>query len=73
MNLANGLSILFIFLRNQLLVLLIIVIVFISFSVISALIFTMSFLLLTLRGFALLCLVALRLKLGFLFDVSFVS
>ena len=49
MSLANGLSILFIFLRNQLLVLSIFAIVFfVSISVISALIFMISFLLLTL-------------------------
>ena len=46
MNLASGLSILFIFSKNQLLVLLIFAIVFIiSFSLISALIFMISFLL----------------------------
>ena len=49
MSLANGLSILFIFSKNQLLVLLIFVIVFfVSISFISALIFTISFLLVTL-------------------------
>ena len=52
MNLASGLSILFIFLKNQLLVLLIFAIVsFVSFSLISALIFMIYFLLLTLRFF----------------------
>ena len=49
MSLAKGLSILFIFSKNQLLVLLIFVIVFfVSISFISALIFMISFLLLTL-------------------------
>ena len=49
MSLANGLSILFIFSKNQLLVLLIFAMVsFASFSFISALIFMMSFLLLEL-------------------------
>ena len=49
MSLASGLSVLFIFSKNQLLVLLIFAIVFfISFSVISALIFMISFLLWTL-------------------------
>jgi len=52
MSLANGLSILFIFSKNQLLVLLIFAIVsFVSFSFISALIFMISLLLLTL-GFS---------------------
>ena len=49
MNLAKGLSILFIFTKNQLLVSLIFAIVlFVSVSFISALIFMISFLLLTL-------------------------
>ena len=52
MSLANGLSVLFIFSKNQLLVLLIFAIVsFISFSFISNLIFMISFLLLTLGFF----------------------
>ena len=52
MSLANGLSILFIFSKNLLLVLLICAIVyFISFSFISDLIFMISFLLLTLGFF----------------------
>ena len=52
MSLAKGLSILFIFPKNQLLVLLIFAIVsFISFSFISDLIFMISFLLLTLGLF----------------------
>ena len=49
MSLANGLSILFIFSKNQLLVLLIFAIIFfLSISFISSLIFMISFLLLTL-------------------------
>ena len=52
MSLANGLSILFIFSKNQLLALLIFVMVsFVSFAFISALIFKISFLLLTLGFF----------------------
>jgi len=52
MSLANGLSILFIFSKNQLLVLLIFIIVsFVSFSFISALIFMIYLLLLTLGFF----------------------
>ena len=79
MSLANGLSILFIFSKNQLLVLLIFAIVsFVSFSFISALIFMISFLLLTLRFFLssfymFYFLVALGVKLGYLFDFSLVS
>ena len=50
MGLAKGLSIVFIFSKNQLLVLLIFAIVFfVSFSSISALSFMISFLLLTLK------------------------
>ena len=49
MSLANGLSILFIFSKNQLLVLLIFIIVFVFFPFISALIFKVYFLLLTLE------------------------
>ena len=50
MSLANGLSILFILSKNQLLVLLIFAVVsFVYFAFISALIFKISFLLLTLR------------------------
>ena len=56
MSLANGLSILFVFSKKQLLVLLIFAIVsFISFSFISDLIFMISFLLLTLRVFCCCC------------------
>src|SRR5574341_974937 len=52
MSLANGLSILFILLKNQLLALLIFAMVsFVSFAYISALIFKISFLLLTLGFF----------------------
>ena len=52
MSLTNGLSILFIFSKNQLLVLLILAIVsFVYFSFISARIFMISFLLLTLGFF----------------------
>ena len=52
MSLANGLSILFIFSKNQLLVLLIFAIVsFVSFSFISALTYMISFLILTLGFF----------------------
>ena len=52
MNVANGLTILFIFSKNHLLVLVIFAIVsFVSFQFISALIFMISFLLLTLGFF----------------------
>ena len=52
MSLANGLSILFIFSKNQLLALLIFAMVsFVSFALISALICVISFLLLTLEFF----------------------
>ena len=52
MSLANGLSVLFISWKNQLLALLIFAMVsFVSFAFISALIFKMSFLLLTLGFF----------------------
>ena len=74
MSLAKSLSILFIFSKIQLLVLLIFVIIsFVSYSVISSLIFMISFLLLTLGFFFLLFLVALHVNLGCLFDASFVS
>ena len=74
MSLANGLPILFIFSKNQILVLFIFVIVsFVSFLLISALIFMISFLLLTLGSSFLLFVVALDVKLGYLFDVSLVS
>ena len=56
MNLANGLSILFIFSNNQVLALLIFAMVsFVSFAFISALIFMIYFLLLTLGFFISFC------------------
>ena len=75
MNLANGLSILFIFSKNQLLVLLIFAIVsFVSFSFISALIFMIFFSFYSPWGSSfLLFLVALGVPLGYLFDFSLVS
>ena len=73
MSLAKGLSILFIFSKNQLLVLLIFTIVsFISISFISAQIFMTSFLLLILGEFSVLFPVVLGVKLGCLVYV-FVS
>ena len=69
---ANGLPILFIFPKKQLLVLLIFAIVSFLFHL-SALIFMISFLLLTLGSSFLLFVVALDVKLGYLFDVSLVS
>ena len=74
MSLANGLSILFILSKNQLLALLIFAMVsFASFAFISALIFMISFLLLTLA-----CLISsfsscLCVQLGYLFDFPPVS
>ena len=74
MSLANGLSVLFFFSKNQLLVLLIFAIFsFVSFSFISSLIFMISFLLLTLEFLISSFLVALGAKLGYLFDFSLVS
>ena len=74
MSLAKGLPILFIFSKNQILVLLIFTIVsFISFLFISAQIFMISFLLLILGFFVLLFPVVSGVKLGCLFDVSLVS
>ena len=74
MSLAKGLSILFIFSKNQLLVLLIFTVVsFISFSFISVLILMISFLLLSLGFFVLFFPVVLGVKLGCLFDVFLVS
>ena len=68
MSLANGLSILFILSKNQLLALLIFAIVsFVSFAFISALIFKISFLLLTWGSSCLPFLVALGVELGYLF------
>ena len=74
MSLANGLSILFILSKNQLLALLIFAMVsFVSFAFISALIFKISVLLLTL-GFPFLpFLVALGVESGYLFDFFLVS
>ena len=63
MSLANGLSILFILSKNQLLALLIFAMVsFVSFAFISALIFKISYLLLTLVFFVFPFLVALKVK-----------
>ena len=74
MSLANGLSILFIFSKNQLLVLLIFAMVsLVSFAFISSLIFKISFLLLTLGSSFLPFLVALGVELGYLFDFCLVS
>ena len=73
-NLANGLSILFIFSKNQLLVLLMFAIVFFVYiSFISVLIFMISFLLLTLGFFVLLSLVALGVRLDCLSEIFLVS
>ena len=74
MSLANGLSILFILSKNQLLALLIFAMIcFVSFAFISALIFKISFLLPTLGCFISSLLVALGVELGYLFDFSLVS
>ena len=63
MNLANGLSTVFIFAKNRLLVLLIFAIVsFISFSFLSDLIFMISFLLLILFFFFVLSLISLDIS-----------
>ena len=70
MSLANGLSILFIFSKNQLLALLILAVVFfVSFAFISSLICMISFLY-SPWGSSLLFLVALGVELGYLFDLS---
>ena len=71
MNLANGLSILFIFPKNQLLALLIFAMV--SFAFISTLIFVISFCPLTLGSSFLPFLGALDVELGYLFDFFLVS
>ena len=71
MSLANGLSNLFIFSKNKLLVLLIFAIVFILFT--SALIFRISFLLVILEFLVLLFLVALGVKLGYLIFLLFLE
>ena len=74
MSLANGLSILFIFSKNQLVVLLIFTILsFVSFSLFYAPIFMISFLLLTWGSSFLIFLFALGVKLGYLFEFSLVS
>ena len=74
MSLANGWSILFILSKNQLLALLIFAIVsFVSFAFISALIFKISFLLLTWGSSFLPFLVAFSVELGYLFDFFLVS
>ena len=74
MSQANDLSILFIFSKNQLLALLIFAMVsFVSFAFISALIFKISFLLLTWVSSFLPFLVALGVELGYLFDFFIVS
>ena len=74
MSLANGLSILFILSKNQLLALLISAMIsFVSFAFISALSFKISFLLLTLGFFISPFLVALGVELGYLFGFFLVS
>ena len=74
MSLANGLSILFLFSKNQLLPLLIFAMVsFVSFAFICALIFKISFLLLTWGSSLLPFLVALGVEVGYLFDFFLVS
>ena len=74
MSLANGLWILFILSKNQLLALMIFAMVsFVSFAFISALIFKISFLLLTL-GFSISSFSScFRVELGYLFDFFLVS
>ena len=73
MSLAKDLSILFIFSKNQLLVLLIFTIVsLISFSFISALIFMISFFLLIWGFFCSSFSIYFRCKLGCLFDIFLV-
>ena len=68
MSLVNGLSVLFILSKNQLLALWIFAMVsFVSFAFTSALIFKISFLLLTLGSSFLPFLVALGVELGYLF------
>ena len=73
MSLANGLSILFLLSKNQLLALLIFAVVPFVFAFISALIFKISFLLLTLGSSFLAFLVALGVELGYLFNFFLVS
>ena len=74
MSLANGLSMLFIFSKNQFLVLLIIAMFsFVSFAFISVLIFKISFLQLTL-GFTIFSFSrCFRVELSYLFDFFLVS
>ena len=73
-SLANGLSILFTFTKKQLLVLLIFAMVsFVSFAFIYALIFKISFLLLTLGFFISSFSSSLRCRVGYLFDFFLVS
>ena len=70
---SPGLSILFTFSKNQLLVLLVFATVsFICLSFISDLIFMITFLLLTLGFFVLLSLIALGVRLGCLFEIFLV-
>ena len=74
MNQDNGLSILLIVSKNQLLALLIFAMVsFVSFAFISALIFKIYFLLLTLGFFVSSFLVALGVELGYSFHFFLVS
>ena len=74
MSLANGLSILFIFSKNQLLALLIFAMVsLVSFAFISALIFKISFLWKKWGSSFLPSLIALGVGLGYLFDFFLVS
>ena len=74
MSLANGYSILFIFSKKQILALLLLAMVsFVSFAFISALIFIISFLLLTLGCFISYFSSCLSVELGYLFDFSPVS
>ena len=73
MNLANGLSILFIFSKTQLLVLLIFAIVFfVSISFISALNFMISFHLLTL-GFVCSCFFIFLIEVQLIYNVVLMS
>ena len=67
MSLANGLSILF-FQKNQLFALIFAMVSLVSFAFISALIFKISFLLLTWGSSFLPSPVALGVELGYLFD-----
>ena len=74
MSLANGLSILFIFSKTELLALVIFAMVsLVSFAFISTLIFKISFLLLTWGSSFLPSLIALGVELGYLFDFFLVS